>query len=377
MGSRLRIGDLCTFQNGGTPSKGDPAFWNGTIPWISSADIFDGVVQPPRHFITEAAVISSAVNVVEAGTVLVVTRVGVGKVAIAPTRLAFSQDITALRFGKRIDPGYISKFLASKATHMNTLARGATIKGITREVVADLELDLPSLAEQQRIAAILDKADEIRKKRELVISKLDQLAQSVFVEMFGDPFTNPRKFPPRTLGELIKFEGGSQPPASTFTSEPSPDRVRLVQIRDFKTDKFITYIPKALSKRSFEPDDVMIGRYGPPVFQILRGLSGSYNVALMKAAPRDGALKDFIYYLLKERRLNSFVVSNSERTAGQSGVNLQLLESLSAYLPPMELQRKFSGIVHKLRNISIGAAASSEKTFAFQRSLQHSCFQQT
>ena len=118
----------------------------------------------------------------------------------------------------------------------------------------------------------------------------------------------------------------------------------------------------------------MIGRYGPPVFQILRGLSGSYNVALMKAVPRDGVTKDFVFHLLKEARLHNFVVANSERTAGQSGVNLELLENYQAYLPPLDLQIQFSQKMSQLKNM-MGAMSeaqlASDSLFA---SLQHRAF---
>ena len=118
----------------------------------------------------------------------------------------------------------------------------------------------------------------------------------------------------------------------------------------------------------------MIGRYGPPVFQILRGLSVSYNVALMKAVPREGVTKDFVFHLLKEKRLHNFVVANSERTAGQSGVNLDLLEKYQAYLPPLDDQIRFSQKMAQLRSLTqlmTEAQIESDRLFA---SLQHRAF---
>ena len=114
---------------------------------------------------------------------------------------------------------------------------------------------------------------------------------------------------------------------------------------------YLKNIPKNLAKRFFKTDDVMIGRYGPPIFQIFRGLSGSYNVALIKATPYDLVTKDFIYYLLKEHDLYSYVVANSERTAGQSGVNLDLLENYFAYLPPIKEQEKFSNAISAYQSL--------------------------
>src|SRR5579863_5862668 len=82
-----------------------------------------------------------------------------------------------------------------------------------------------------------------------------------------------------TVGELIEFEGGSQPDKSVFSATWKPGFVRLIQIRDYKTNRFETYIPAHLARRFCTEEDIMIGRYGPPIFQILRGLAGAYNVA--------------------------------------------------------------------------------------------------
>ena len=83
------------------------------------------------------------------------------------------------------------------------VARGATIKGITRNIVADLNIPLPSLNEQRRIAAILDQADTLRAQRREALKQLDDLTQSIFVEMFGDPATNLMGWPRVTLGDLV------------------------------------------------------------------------------------------------------------------------------------------------------------------------------
>jgi type I restriction enzyme S subunit len=210
---------------------------------------------------------------------------------------------------------------------------------------------LPPLIEQKRIATIFDKIDDVLNLRQQAIVKLDALTQNIFLSMFGSTKNNPKNFPVKKLKEIIKFEGGSQPPKSNFSDQQSKENIRLVQIRDFRTDKFKTYIPKNLAKRFFKKDDVMIGRYGPPVFQIFRGLSGSYNVALMKATPCDLVTKDFLYYLLREHDLHSYVVANSERTAGQSGVNLDLLENYLAYLPPIKEQEKFSHAISAYQSL--------------------------
>lgn len=102
----------------------------------------------------------------------------------------------------------------------------------------------------------------------------------------------------------------------------------------------------------------MIARYGPPVFQILRGLSASYNVALMKAEPTKDTTKDFLFHLLQIPEIHGVVVANSTRTAGQSGVNLELLGNIIVPIPPVTRQLEISRTLQ-----SIDAISSKSKLF--------------
>ncbi|HBC9919239.1 TPA: restriction endonuclease subunit S, partial [Escherichia coli] len=213
-----------------------------------------------------------------------------------------------------------------------------SIPGLNRDDLYDTFIKLPPFEEQKRIVDLLDKAEGIRQKREQAIKLADDFLRATFATMYGNPITNPKKWPVHLMGEIIEFKGGNQPPKSDFIFEPKQGYIRLVQIRDFKSDKYATYIPQEKAKRIFEVDDVMIARYGPPVFQILRGLSGSYNVALMKASPKENIRKGFIFYLLQLPEYHDVVVKNSERTAGQTGVNLELLNKFNVPLPPIYYQ---------------------------------------
>ena len=147
---------------------------------------------------------------------------------------------------------------------------------------------------------------------------------------------------------FVTFTGGSQPPKETFEYKKTDDNIRLIQIRDYKTDKFITYIPKSKARRFCSKDDIMIGRYGPPLFQILRGIEGAYNVALMKAECDQRLMdREYLYYLLQERRLLLLLESISDRTCGQDGVNVNVLENYIIGIPPLAEQKR---IVEKIEN---------------------------
>tara|TARA_B110000211_G_scaffold234241_1_gene303077 strand:- start:12088 stop:13266 length:1179 start_codon:yes stop_codon:yes gene_type:complete len=146
------------------------------------------------------------------------------------------------------------------------------------------------------------------------------------------------------IGDVCDFIGGSQPPKSTFIYDLAglnkDDYVRLIQIRDYKSDKHIVYIPKDKTKKFCSESDVMIGRYGPPVFQILKGLKGAYNVALMKAIPDESILdKEYLFKFLQSPNIQKYVIALSERAAGQSGVNKPALHDYPIYLPTLETQK--------------------------------------
>ena len=247
---------------------------------------------------------------------------------------------------------------------------GAKMPRVSMKVFWDHEVSLPDSTEQKRITTILDKADSLRRKRQEAVRLTDKLLRATFDEMYGDPSVNSKGWPVRPMGEVIEFRGGSQPPKETFIHEPREGYVRLVQIRDFKSDRYATYIPTALAKRAFEASDVMIARYGPPVFQILRGMSGSYNVALMKAQPKTDVMKEFIFWLLQLPRYQNSVVANSERTAGQTGVNLEFLNSLDVPLPPMSYQRSMAE-----RTVRISALIAKQQVMLLECNHQLSAIQ--
>ena len=133
--------------------------------------------------------------------------------------------------------------------------------------------------------------------------------------------------------DICDFIGGSQPAKSEFINEPREGYVRLIQTRDYKTDAFPTYIPEKSTRKFCDEDDVMIGRYGPPIFQICRGLKGAYNVALIKAKPKKGIDREFLYYFLKQDAVFKYVDKLSARTGGQTGVDLVSLNKYPVRVP--------------------------------------------
>lgn len=157
-------------------------------------------------------------------------------------------------------------------------------------------------------------------------------------------------FSNKKIKDICLFIGGSQPPKTSFIHTPKEGYIRLIQVRDRLNDNFITYIPKESTKKLCEPNDILIGRYGPPIFQIFRGFKGAYNVAIMKASPINGVNNDYLYYFLKQNSILKYVESMSLRTAGQTGVELESLYEYPVKLPDAEGQRKIADILKNIDN---------------------------
>ncbi len=296
---------------------------------------------------------------------------GIGRSMLLPEKTSIIGTMQYLIPNKLIDV----KYLYYAVTYMN-LAKyftGTTIPHIYFKDYKKEKLPLPPLEIQHEISSTLDKVTHTIEICNQIIEKLDLLIKARFAEMFGDPILNQKGFPVYRMDEVVKFQGGSQPDKKFFEYEPTSDNIRLIQIRDYKTDKYITYIPKVLAKRFCNADDIMIGRYGPPIFQILKGIEGSFNVALMKATPLMGN-KEFIRYFLKQDCLLHYLESMSKRTAGQDGIQMDKLKAYPFPMPPIELQNQFADFVEQAEKSKSEVKKVLEKAETLKKALMQEYF---
>ncbi|MGJ4789175.1 restriction endonuclease subunit S [Leptospira koniambonensis] len=191
--------------HGGTPSKEIHSYWNGNIPWISSADIDEFGCISITRYITEEGLKNSAAKLVPRGSLIIVNRVGVGKAAIAPFDLCFSQDCLGLMLNEEIvDVNYCIRMLKEELPKLRSRTRGATIQGISKKEVEKIAIPLPPLSEQIQIAEILTQAETLIVQRKESIRLLDELVKSQFMEMFGDPVKNEKGWEVKRLGDVIE-----------------------------------------------------------------------------------------------------------------------------------------------------------------------------
>lgn len=181
-----KLGGLGSFQGGGTPDTTEEKYWHGTIPWISSSDLIDNDLKNIKisRYINEISVKESAAKLIPKDSILFVSRVGVGKLAIAHTDLCTSQDFTnlALKKDNSYFVGYC--FLANK-TLLLRYSQGTSIKGFTTNDIKTLKLHIPSKPEQEKIASFLSSVDtkieQLTKKKTL----LEQYKKGVMQKIFS------------------------------------------------------------------------------------------------------------------------------------------------------------------------------------------------
>ena len=184
----IPFGNLCArIVNGGTPDTSIPAYWNGDTPWITGADFTQHGIGEIRRHVSSLGVRSSATSVVEKGNLLVVTRTGVGKLAIAPCDIAISQDITGVYLdAAQVDTKFVFHLLMGKELNeLKKLNQGTSINGIVRSDLEQHVVCLPvSKRIQRRIAEVLDAIDSAAQRTEALIAKYQQIKAGLMHDLF-------------------------------------------------------------------------------------------------------------------------------------------------------------------------------------------------
>ena len=315
---------------------------------------------------------------VKPGDIIVSCRGTIGETFIIPENAPLGimhPSIMKIRLKPNVyNIEYFNLLLKSRLEAYNKSANGSGVKMAISATELGKDLcPIPPMDEQQKISRIFFMVEHLMLLRKQQLAKMDELVKARFVEMFGDPIANPKQYKCYTVDDIIQFQGGSQPDKKFFEYEKTPDNIRLIQIRDYRTDKFATYIPTTMAKRFCTAEDIMIGRYGPPIFQILQGLEGSFNVALMKATPKRGN-REFIRWFLKQDCLLHYLEGLSKRTAGQDGIQIDKLKAYPFPYPPDELQNEFATFVERVDQQKQTVQQSLEKLELMKKALMQEYF---
>ena len=209
---KVKLGEVAHFSGGGTPSSEYSSYWEGTIPWISSSDIQKNNVTQINvtRFITKEALQHSSTKLCKAPCVLVVSRVGVGKVAYSDIDICTSQDFCILT-DIQCEYHFLSYYLLTVMEKKVREVQGTSIKGITVQEVKSFPLRLPSLAEQRKIAGLLSLIDERIEVQNAIIKEQEALKASLLRRLFDRTLRFPEftdEWKKVKLGEVGKMYNG-------------------------------------------------------------------------------------------------------------------------------------------------------------------------
>lgn len=284
-----------------------------------------------------------------------------GKMALAeglPHPIAFgSTEYHVFRPGEEIFNHYLfyvlqSPFVLSAGASQMKGAAGQ--KRVPAEFFKNLKIPLPPLEEQKRIAAILDAADDLRTKRRESLAQLDALLQSTFLDLFGDPVTNPKGWESATIedvvaaGDRVNY-GVVQPGDDVQGGAP------LIRVGDFISGDLnfskIKFIDPAIdskySRSKLNGTEILIscvGSIGNICKVPVEAIGHNIARAVARVPLINSVNRDFMVQMLRTKRVQDYFIKET-RTVSQPTLNISLIKSTPILLPPLEAQMKFSEFV--------------------------------
>ena len=378
-----RLGDVVSITGGGTPSRGVSSFWNGNIPWATVKDFVGLDLVGTKEYITEEGLRNSASNLIPAGRVIIPTRMALGKAAINAIPMAINQDLKALECCDLLETRYLLRWLISNASVIDRMGSGATVKGITLGQLTSLTIPIPPLPEQRRIAAILDKADAIRRKRREAIRLLDDFLRSVFLDMFGDPVTNPKGWKMGAVGDMAADTqyGTSQKAAAsgaypyvrmgniTYAGGWDFSDMKYIDLSDQDENRYLVHKGEVLFNRTNSRE--LVGKTA--VFRLDTPMA--FAGYLVKLTVNSRGNSEYLAAAMNTQSIKEYLRSKCKNIVGMANINAREFRAVPLPLPPMMLQNRFATIVQtaeKQKETLIRHASESETLFS---SLQSRAFE--
>ncbi len=265
---------------------------------------------------------------------------------------------------------------------LSSAITGAAQPQITRQSLAPLRTRLPSLPEQRRIAEILDKAEALRTKRRTALAKLGTLAQSIFLDMFGDPATNPKKWPVVSIRDILES-------ASYGTSEKSTSKGEFPVLRmnnitasggmDLSDLKYMDLDPALRSRYLVKRGDVLFNRTNSAELvgktAIYReSLEMAYAGYLVRLRANESTDPEYLAAFLNTTYSKRVLRGMCKSIIGMANISASEIQKMSIPKPPLPLQKAFAGRIEAIEALKDRHRASLAKLDALFASLQHRAF---
>lgn len=349
-----KLGDVFNLQMGKTPARANLAYWTGgTNEWVSIADLssYEKYVEGTKEKITDLAVQESGIKKIPANTVIMSFKLSLGKTAITKTPAYTNEAIMAFLPSGKYDvcPDYFFYLFSGKdwSEGTNRAVMGATLNKAT---LRNIEIDVPPLDEQRRIAAILDKVTDLINKRRAQLDKLDLLVKSRFVEMFGGIITNSKGWKKDELQNHIDMITGF-PFNSTGYSQNGikicggliimPNQIKWGDCKFWPTSQ-------GYEKFLLQKDDIVVALDRPWIsegFKIGQIHQEDLPALLIQRTARIRGRdlnQNFLLYLLKDK---AFEIHCTVKGSLVPHISNKDINSYNIIIPPLELQKQFSDFV--------------------------------
>jgi type I restriction enzyme S subunit len=373
---------LALLFGGSTPSRNNPTYWSGDIHWVTPTDLpmpDEGIslVEETKDKITKAGLENCAANMVPKGTVLFSSRATIGKVAVANVSLATNQGFANFVPGPEITSRFLAYSLWYHREDIARLSGSTTFKEVSRSTLRKYEIPVPPLTEQERIVKRLDEADQLRKLRARADRRTAEFIPALFHKMFGEPVTNPKRWPVIPAGELmLSCEYGCSQRANE-NGEGIPmlrmGNVTSAGLFDLSDLKHVQLDGCDLEKYRLKWGDVLFNRTNSRELVGKTGLwedhfeavAASYFIRARFNAEEEHPqhFTSFMNLPYMKQRL----MEMARGAIGQSNINAQELKSIRVPVPPLPLQKEFAERVKEVReleSVQIQSRAKLDVLFA-------------
>ena len=361
------LGEVATIIGGSTPKSNIEEYWGGSHYWVTPADLKGNKYQgaTPRT-ITDLAIQKTNLQLLPKGTVLLSSRAPIGKVAITTVPMYCNQGFKNIVCSEQLLNEFVYWYLLNKTDYLNSLGRGATFKEISKKATEQIPIPVPPLSEQQRIVSELDLLSSIIEKKKAQLKEYDQLAQSIFYDMFGDPVTNEKGW------EVVVFSNVCETvtdfvAAGSFADlrknveyNDAPDYAQLIRTVDLKNGflkKAFVYVNKHafdyLWRVNLDKDAIILPNVGVncgEVYYIKPSmLPYKYNVLGPNAILVRSNHENLIYlsYYFRSPYFQS-QIETITNAVGQPKFNKTELKKLLVCLPPLTLQQSFASKIEAI-----------------------------
>lgn len=354
-----KLGEVCEVVTGTTPKTNIPEYWGKGHYWVTPAELNDTTVyiDKTERQITDEALSKTKLRLLPVGTVLLSSRAPIGKVAIANAEMYCNQGFKNCICSEAIYNKYLFYFLRLKKDYLNSLGRGATFKEISKSIVESIKIPLPPQSTQLAIVSELDKINELIRLKKEQLKDFDNLAQSLFYEMFGDPVENEKGWEVKKLKEIVSDNcsisyGIVQPGDGVENGVPVVRPVDMTQT--FVSRKGLKNTTKEISdsyKRTIlKGNEILMCVRGTTglismATPELQGCNVTRGIAPIECGPTCD--KWFVFYQILNPAIQHHIAEYTRGIALKQ-INMKDVRDIPLCLPPLPLQRLFAQRIEQI-----------------------------